>query len=67
MAPLDAAGAKDVTRLSFSPDGTQLAASSWKHSCVFDVATGKKTTLAGGASALAWTSEGKLLRAEPVK
>lgn len=58
------AGAKGVNRLAFSPDGAQLAASSPKQTWVFEVASGKKTALTGGSSALAWTSDGKLLRAE---
>lgn len=55
-------GTKGVDRLAFSPDGQQLAASSAKQTWVFDVATGKKTAQTGGATALAWTSDGKLLR-----
>jgi uncharacterized protein (TIGR02996 family) len=56
-------GTKGVIRLSFSADGQRLAAGGANQTWVFEVASGKKTTLKGGGNALAWTSDGKLLRA----
>lgn len=53
---------KGVKRLAFSPDGRRVAAASSKRTWIVDVMTGTSTSLEGGATALAWTPDGTLLR-----